>query len=67
LQVHDDYKVEIFALTTWLLWNRQNLLHLGKSVQLAQMLTSLASGMLQDFISAQDLVPMPTVTSLTNQ
>ena len=31
------------------------------------MLTSLAGGMLQDFINAQDPIPVPTMTSLTNR
>ena len=31
------------------------------------MLPSLAGGMLQDFINAQDPVPMPTMTSSTNR
>ncbi|XP_023875005.1 uncharacterized protein LOC111987516 [Quercus suber] len=65
--VHDDYRAGIFALTPWLLWNKRNLLHLGKPVQPLQMLPSLAGGMLQEFINAQDPIPMPTVTSSTNQ
>jgi len=44
LQVHD--RAEIFAVTPWLLWNRQNFLRLGKPVQPLQMLPSLAGGML---------------------
>ncbi|XP_065629690.1 uncharacterized protein LOC136067560 [Quercus suber] len=67
LQVHVDYKAEIFALIAWLLWNRRNLLGLSKPVQPLQTLPSLAGGVLQDFINVQDLVPVPIRTSSTNQ
>ena len=52
LQVHDDYRAEIFVLISWLLWNRRNLLRLNKLVHPLYMLPSLAGGMLQDFINA---------------
>jgi len=67
LQVHDDYRVEIFVLIAWLLWNRHNLLRLSKLVHPLQMLPSLAGGMLQDFINAQEPIPRPVATTSTNQ
>lgn len=57
------YRVQIFALTAWPLWNSRNALRLGKFVQPLQMLPSLAGGLLQDFINSQDPVPVPTVIS----
>ena len=66
LQVHDDYRVEIFVLIAWLLWNRRNLLCLSKPVHPLQMLPSLIGGMLQDFINAQEPVPRPIATTSTS-
>ena len=42
-------------------------MRLSKPVHPLQMLPSLASGMLQDFINAQELVPRPVVTTSTNR
>ena len=67
LQVHDDYRAEIFVLISWLLWNRRNLLRLNKPVHPLHMLPSLAGGMLQDFINAQDPVPKPVATTSTSR
>ena len=40
LQVTEEYRGEMFSLIAWLVWNRHNALHLGKSVQPAQLLPS---------------------------
>ena len=29
LQVQDDYRKELFAISTWLIWNRRNASHFG--------------------------------------
>ena len=43
------------------------MLRLSKPIQPLQLLPSLASGVLQDFIDAQDPVPVPIRTSSTNR
>ena len=55
LQVQEDYRKEVFAISAWLLWNRRNAIHFGRPVHPTANIVSLAGNMLQDFQVAQDL------------
>ena len=61
LQVKDDFRKEIFAISAWLLWNRKNALHFGRPMQPIANISALAVNLLQDFLAAQDVEPMITL------
>ncbi|KAK9993781.1 hypothetical protein SO802_023484 [Lithocarpus litseifolius] len=63
LQVRDDYGVEFFAITSWLLWNRRNAIRLDRSTRPLNQVLSVAGEMLHDFLDAQDEVSMTTQVS----
>jgi len=46
LQVHDDYRKEIFAISAWLLWNRRNALHFGRPLQPIANISAMAGNLL---------------------
>ena len=58
LQVRDNYGVEFFAITSWLLWNRRNAIHLDRSTRPLNQVLSIAGEMLHDFLDAQDEASM---------
>lgn len=57
LQVHDDLKTEIFAVTSWCIWNRPIALHFGRSAHPISRISSEASSMHQEFIAVQNEEP----------
>ena len=54
LQVQDDYRKEIFAIYTWLIWNRCNASHFGCPSHTLESVSIRASVMLQEFIAVQE-------------
>ena len=61
LQVKDDFRKEIFAISAWILWNRTNALHFCRLVQPIANISALAGNLLQDFLVAQDVESMITL------
>ena len=58
LQVRDDYRVEIFAISAWLLWTRRNSIHFWRPARpLNQIFTEVAK-LLRDFLDAHDDAPV---------
>ena len=57
LQVRDDYRVEIFAISAWLLWSRRNSIHFHRSTRPLNRVFLEAVRILQDFLEAQDNAP----------
>ena len=58
LQVQDEFHAEIFSITAWLLWNRRNAQHFGRSVHPLGQLCSMAGDLLQEYLDAQELEPI---------
>ena len=54
LQVRDNYGVDFFAITCWLLWNRRNAIRLDHSTRPLNQVFSAAGEMLHNFLEAQD-------------
>ena len=46
MQVHDDFRKEIFTLCAWCLWNRRNTIRLGLPMQPLSSISSIAGRML---------------------
>lgn len=65
LQAHEDYRVEIFAITAWLLWNHRNAIRLEHSTRPLNQVFAVAAGMLQDFLNCQDKDPV--IAQVPNQ
>ena len=59
LQVTEDFRKEIFAVSAWWIWNRRNALHFGRQVQPIANINSLASNFLQEFLAAQEEEAQP--------
>ena len=57
LQVRDDYRGEIFAISAWLLWNRRNSIHFHRPIRPLNQVFSEAARILQDFLEAHDDAP----------
>ena len=49
----DDYRLELFSIMAWLLWNRCNAKHFGCLVQPLTKICSLAGNYLQEFLAFQ--------------
>ena len=58
MQVRDDYRVEIFAISAWLLWNRRNSIHFRRPARPLNQIFSEAARLLQDFLEAHDEEPV---------
>ncbi|XP_075655083.1 uncharacterized protein LOC142625282 [Castanea sativa] len=56
-KVQDDYKMEIFAISAWLLWNRRNSVRLQRPTQPLNQVFFDAVRNLQDFLEAHDKAP----------
>nr|POE98998.1 hypothetical protein CFP56_59215 [Quercus suber] len=60
MQVHEEFRKEIFTLCARRLWNRQNSLPLGLPVQPLSSISSTAGRMLQEYyLAVQDPPPAP--------
>ncbi|XP_075658985.1 uncharacterized protein LOC142628832 [Castanea sativa] len=57
-EVRDDYKVEIFSIIAWLLWNRRNSIRLECLTWPLNHFFSEAGKILQDFLKAHDEAPI---------
>ena len=55
LQVQDDYRKEIFAISTWLIWNRRNASHFGCLSQPLESVSIRVGALLQEFIAVQEV------------
>ena len=53
LPVEEDYRAEVFILTTWDLWNRRNAAHLNHPTHPLDQILLVAGGLPQDFINTQ--------------
>lgn len=62
MQSRDDFRLGIFSIIAWLLWNRRNASKFGKPVHPLHNLCSLAGNILQEYLAAQngDEDPAPT-------
>ena len=58
LQIQEDYRKEVFAISAWFLWNRRNAIHFGRPVHPSAHIISLAGNLLQDFLATQELDPV---------
>ena len=58
LQVRDDYRVEIFAISAWLLWNQRNSIHFRRPTRPLNQIFTEAARLLQDFLDAHDDAPV---------
>ncbi|KAL0010991.1 hypothetical protein SO802_006099 [Lithocarpus litseifolius] len=56
-KVRVDYRVEIFAISAWLLWNRRNSIHFHCPTRPLNQVFSEAARILQDFLEAQEVAP----------
>ena len=56
LQVRDDYRVEIFAISAWLLWNRRNSIHFWRPARPLNQIFTEAAKLLRDFLDALVIV-----------
>ena len=54
LQVQDDYRKEIFAISIWLIWNRRNASHFGRPSQSLESVNIRAGALLQEFIAIHE-------------
>ena len=50
LQIQEDYRKEVFAISAWFLWNRRNAIHFGRLVHPSVYIISLVGNLLQDFL-----------------
>ena len=50
--------MEFFAITSWLLWNRRNAIHLDRSTRPLNQVLPIAGEMLHNFLDAQDEASM---------
>ncbi|XP_030936331.1 uncharacterized protein LOC115961495 [Quercus lobata] len=66
-EVKEDYRVKIFVIIAWMLWNRRNALRLNLQVQPLNRISSLAGSYLQEFLDVQDQTPTATDPSLPQQ
>ena len=55
LQVKQDYRKEVFTITTCLLWNRRNAIHFDRPVLPTAQLVSKAGNLLHDFLAVQEV------------
>ena len=67
LQVQDEFHAEIFSITAWLLWNRRNAQHFGRPVHPLGQLCSMAGDLLQEYLDAQKLEPIPSPPPVMQQ
>ena len=56
LHCQDEYRVEIFVITTWSIWNRRNALHFGRNALPVDQICSSAGNLLQEFLAVQEKV-----------
>ena len=67
LQVKDEFNAEIFSITAWLLWNRRNAQHFGRPMHPLGHLFSMAGDLLQEYLVAQELEPIPSPPPVMQQ
>ena len=53
MQVDDDFRLEMFAIISWSLWNRRNALHFGREALPIAKVSFVACTLLHDFINSQ--------------
>ena len=56
MQFWDDFRMEIFSIIAWLLWNRRNASQFGKPVHPLYKLCNIAGNILQEYLTAQNEV-----------
>ncbi|XP_075663041.1 uncharacterized protein LOC142632545 [Castanea sativa] len=49
----DEFRLELFSITAWLLWNRRNARHFGRPVHPLSNICSMAGTFLQEFLAVQ--------------
>ena len=54
LQVQDDYRKEVFAISIWLIWNRRNASHFGRPSQSLESFSIRAGALLREFIAVHE-------------
>ena len=54
MHCQDEYRVEIFVITAWSIWNRRNALHFGRSALPMDQICNNAGNFLQEFLASQD-------------
>ena len=62
LQVREDYRVEIFSITAWMLWTRRNMLCHGRLTRPLNQTFAEAGRLLRDFLEAHDKDPTTVLT-----
>ena len=53
LHSQGDFRLELFSITAWLLWNRRNAKHFGRPIHPLTNICSMAGTLLQDFLATQ--------------
>ena len=67
LQVHDDFRKEIFILIAWGIWNRRNAVRLSIAAQPLSRICSMAGSLLQEFLEVQEPELVPSVPAPMHQ
>ena len=55
----DEFRLELFSIMAWLLWNRRNARHFGRPVHPLSKICSMAGTLLQEFLAVQSESPAP--------
>ena len=67
LKVKDNFRKEIFIMTAWTIWNRRNALKFGRPTIPVANIIPRAGSLLQEFVSAQQVVDESPSVAVSSQ